>query len=62
MGRVYGLWDVAKAGYARFLKENWNQGKQADECIECGECEEKCPQNIQIREQLKASHEALSVS
>jgi predicted aldo/keto reductase-like oxidoreductase len=62
MGQVYGLWDVARAGYARFLEENWNRGKQADECIECGECEEKCPQNIEIREQLKASHEALTVS
>jgi len=32
---------------------------QADACIECGECEEKCPQHIPIIEQLKETHEAL---
>ena len=33
--------------------------EQASACIECGECEEKCPQHIEIREKLKAAHEAL---
>ena len=28
-------------------------------CIECGECEEKCPQGINIIESLKAAHEEL---
>ena len=60
LGKVYGLWDVARNGYAEFPDQRWVGGKQADECIECGECEEKCPQNIQIREQLKAAHDALS--
>jgi uncharacterized protein len=32
---------------------------QASACIECGECEEKCPQHIEIREQLKKVHERL---
>ena len=27
--------------------------QKASSCTECGECEEKCPQNIQIREELK---------
>jgi predicted aldo/keto reductase-like oxidoreductase len=62
LGQVYGLWDVAKEGYARFQDPNWKGGNQADECIECGECEEKCPQNIQIREQLKAAHAALTAT
>ena len=62
LGQVYGLWGVAKEGYARFLDANWKGGKQADECIECGECEEKCPQNIQIRDQLKAAHAALTAT
>ncbi len=33
--------------------------EQASVCIECGECEEKCPQHIDIRERLKATHEVL---
>jgi len=60
MGQVYGLWEYAKDGYAKFPDQRWTGGKQADACIECGECEEKCPQNIQIREQLKAAHAALA--
>jgi predicted aldo/keto reductase-like oxidoreductase len=60
MGQVYGLWEIARDNYAKFPEMRWVGGKQADECIECGECEEKCPQNIQIREQLKAAHAALT--
>ena len=60
MGKVYGLWELAKDGYAKFPEQRGQGGKQADACIECGECEEKCPQNIQIREQLKTAHAALS--
>lgn len=60
LGQVYGLWTVAKDGYAEFPNRPWVGGKQADACIECGLCEEKCPQNIQIREQLKAAHAALA--
>jgi len=59
LGQVYGLWGVARERYASFPKRR-NGGNQADACIECGECEEKCPQNIQIRDQLKVAHEALS--
>jgi predicted aldo/keto reductase-like oxidoreductase len=58
-GRVYGLWESARADYAR-LGTGWDKGKKADACVECGECEEKCPQNIPIRQQLKEAHEALT--
>ena len=34
--------------------------EKADRCVECGECEEKCPQNITIIEWLKKAHEALA--
>jgi len=30
--------------------------QKASSCTECGECEGKCPQNIQIREELKKVH------
>ena len=60
MGKVYGLWDIARENYAKFPEQRWHGGNQADACIECGECEEKCPQHIQIRQQLKDAHIALS--
>ena len=28
-------------------------GRRADACVDRGDCEPKCPQNIPIREQLK---------
>jgi hypothetical protein len=41
--------------YNRFLKPEM----RASACIECGECEERCPQQIKIRDELKKAHEAL---
>lgn len=35
--------------------------KQADLCIECGECEDVCPQNIKIIHWLAAAHDALAM-
>lgn len=37
-----------------------NAGEHASSCIECGECEEVCPQGISIIETLKECHEVLS--
>jgi len=34
--------------------------QRASNCAECGECEEQCPQQIKIVEQLKKVHSALS--
>jgi predicted aldo/keto reductase-like oxidoreductase len=36
-----------------------NQDQRADNCTECGECLEKCPQKIDIPSWLKKAHEAL---
>jgi uncharacterized protein len=55
--RVYGLWDLARKAYGEW---RWVSGKRADACVECGECEKKCPQHIPIREQLAEAHEALT--
>ena len=38
----------------------WAQGANAEACVECGECLEKCPQNIEIIDQLKKAHEILT--
>ena len=59
LGRVYGLWEAAREQYDHIGKSEWDKGHQADACNECGECEEKCPQNIPIREQLKKAHTTL---
>ena len=61
--RVFGLKDYAQREYKRLEKrrkrdrtvvEAW-----AAACIECGECEPQCPQDIPIREQLKETHATL---
>jgi hypothetical protein len=44
---------------SRFLYRNLSKDKQADSCVECFECEEKCPQGIPISEYLKKAHALL---
>ena len=58
--RVWGLTEHAKRMYQRIGSERWHvKGKKASECMECGECEPKCPQNISISEQLKETAKTL---
>ncbi len=57
--RIYGITDYAKEQYAQIGKEDWMKGKDASACTECGACEDKCPQKIQIRKQLKETAAAL---
>jgi predicted aldo/keto reductase-like oxidoreductase len=33
--------------------------QRVDNCVECGECKEKCPQQIEIIENLKQAHQLL---
>ena len=42
--------------YNNFFKPE----QRASACIECAKCEEKCPQHIPIREELKNVHQRLS--
>lgn len=50
--RVYGLTDLARQRYAK-MNESGESGCRAAACVECGQCEPKCPQRIPIIEQLK---------
>ena len=54
-GEWFGLLDAVRAKYANF-KPEW----RADACTQCGACEEKCPNDVPIREQLARAHEQLS--
>ncbi|MFW6062368.1 MAG: aldo/keto reductase [Planctomycetota bacterium] len=60
LGRVWGLWDVAKERYAKIGANQWDKGAKADACVECGACEDKCPQDIPIQKQLKEAHAKLA--
>jgi len=59
LGRVYGLWDVAREGYRQIGTVPWVPGHAADACVACGGCEAKCPQRLEIRRQLSEAHQAL---
>ena len=50
--RVYGLKEHGQRHYDA-IGNGRVTGAKADACVECGECEEHCPQHIEIREQLK---------
>jgi predicted aldo/keto reductase-like oxidoreductase len=59
--RVYGLTDHARAAYAEMMAGGgWRKSKDASQCVECGICEEKCPQKLEIVKQLKETHKALA--
>jgi len=58
--QVYGQEEYATRMYFQIGKARWAAGKNATGCVECGECLEKCPQNIPIIEQLKKAHQILN--
>lgn len=52
--------------FTRYGQEEWARQQylaldpQADACAECGECEERCPYRLPIREKLKQAHQRLA--
>jgi predicted aldo/keto reductase-like oxidoreductase len=52
---MYGDYDECGRRYANMISEEHDASK----CVECGQCEEACPQNIEIIEKLKEADEAL---
>jgi predicted aldo/keto reductase-like oxidoreductase len=58
--RIYKITDFARREYAEIGKVPWKNFKDASACVECGVCEQKCPQSLPIREQLKETHKVLA--
>lgn len=52
-GCMFDAPDVARINYGFLGGMFGGSPGFASQCLECGECEEKCPQGISIREQLK---------
>ena len=68
-GVVYLDCDVEEPNGAIFLKPQIRQDRPVfaavpevdlGNCTGCGKCEDKCPQKIPIRQQLKEAHKALT--
>ncbi|MBU0491621.1 MAG: aldo/keto reductase [Chloroflexi bacterium] len=57
-GVMYGDMGAARFTYNNFVP----QAQQASQCVECGQCEELCPQGIAIIQWLKTAHEALAAT
>lgn len=54
---VYNILSKSKNTYNNFLKHNIG----ANQCIECGNCEKHCPQNLPIIEMLKEIHNVFTI-
>lgn len=57
---VYGLTDAAKRGFADY-RDGDPKGALSADCIDCGACEKKCPQKLEIRSLLKKVESVLNV-
>lgn len=53
---VYGLHELAKTSWKKYQEK---PGITSDSCVECGLCEEKCPQKLEIRRLLKMAEAKL---
>ena len=59
------MWDDIRSGRMRYQGQGPGEGltaaQRADQCLDCGECMEACPQGIEVPEWLKKVHAELSV-
>ena len=53
------MYDRQRRGQNAYQNE-FKDDQRADMCVECGQCEELCPQSIQIIQQLKDAHAYLT--
>ena len=59
--RIYGSQQNFKDGFIQmYHKRLVPDGQAAEFCVECGECLDKCPQNIEISERMKDVAEELA--
>ncbi|MCL2254764.1 MAG: aldo/keto reductase [Lachnospiraceae bacterium] len=56
---VFGLGEGIRGSYQWYKKNPWGEGKVFSHCIDCGQCETKCPQKLEIRKELKRVCEVL---
>ena len=58
--RIFGIYNDGfmydRHSGSRYAYKQLPEDQQADKCIECRECEEKCPQHFDIPESLKTAH------
>lgn len=54
--RIYGLHTYARQEFERYCK---NYGIPFEACVNCGQCEKRCPQSLKIRQELKKACEIL---
>ena len=58
--RVYGFLEHSRRQYGYWVESPRDDSMPADACVECGVCEDRCPQHIPIRRQLKEAHRLLT--
>ncbi len=58
------MWNDMRSGQMRYQGQSPQGGltetQRANQCLECGECMEACPQKIEIPDQLKKAHALLA--
>lgn len=57
---VYGLSAFAKKDFLAYVNNPDKPGATSKDCVDCGQCEKKCPQKLSIRAELKRVEELLA--